>query len=253
MKRTLARGFSCCLVVIAACSSSATIANEPGVGAADGGQPSPSNLRQFESAAEGMSEFASPAIHVSVDWAGCQGMYDQAVVMWQQLKPIVLAAGSDTTTTKSVADIDAALAAYSADVAQKDARAAETDANKITLAVPNLFDLFVYPAPTDTLRLDGTFRQLQIDAEYSDWAGCAKDLADTITVWNRLKPLAQAQAPNRPDVLGSATLIADVDATLLASQGLIAHDGGSPQDSTDLQAQAQKGLDLTDVAEQIFK
>jgi hypothetical protein len=149
--------------------------------------------------------------------------------------------------------IEAALSAYTTDVSTQNQRAAETDANKITLAVPDLFDFFVYPAPTDTLRLDGTFRQLQIGAEYSDWAECQTWLDTTKTVWGRLKPLVQAQVPNGLSVTGAATVVADVEATLHASQLLITDKGATSTDSVDVEAQAQKGLDETDTCEQIFK
>jgi hypothetical protein len=131
-------------------------------------------------------------------------------------------------------------------------RDAETDANRVTRAVPDLFDLFFYEAPTDTLRLDGTFRQLQIDAEYADWTVCQKDLGDTRTVWNRLKPAITTQAPSRPDVIGSGTVVQDVESVLTAVQALVVDDGGLATDTINMEIQAQRGLDLVDVCEQIF-
>lgn len=256
MTRTIVYRIVCGLIFVG-CSSS-TPSSPADSGGGGGGKPaSPSNLRQFESGAEAMSEAPRGSLPAHVpDWVVAQSAYDTAFGLWQQLKPIILAAAANSdasTTATTMMAIDAALASYKADVAQMKQREAETDANIITLTVPALFELFTYPAPTDTLRLDGTFRQLQIDAEYSDWAGCSKDLSDTKTVWNRLKPLVQAQTPSRPDIHGSPTVVADMEATLQASQALIADDGGAPQDVPSLEAQAQKGLDLTDVCEQIFK
>ena len=153
----------------------------------------------------------------------------------------------------TVTAIEAALAAYAMDVARQAQRDAETDANKITLAVPDLFDLFAYPAPTDTLRLDGTFRQLQIGAEYSDGTECRTWFEKTRTVWNTLRPMVQGQAPSRPDITGAATVVADVDSNLRATQALIGTDGGVMGNAVQLEAQAQDGLDQTDTCEQIFK
>jgi hypothetical protein len=212
---------------------------------------SPPNLRQFESGAEAMSEAARGVLPAHVpDWPTAQAAYDADAQLWQQLKAPILAAKANMA---SISAIEAALAAYATDVARQNQRAAETDANKITLAVPDLFDLFIYPAPTDTLRLDGTFRQLQIGAEYSDWAECQTWLDDTKTVWSRLKPLVQAQVPMGLSVAGAVTVVADVDATLQTIQLLIIDKGAKSTDSADLDAQAQKGLDETDTCEQIFK
>jgi hypothetical protein len=235
------------------------LASACGSGSSGGRPPSPPDLRQFESDAEAMSENASPAQTSSTtpaaapDWTVAMGSHDQAAALWQRLQPVIAAAGPDAAAQSAMTTIDAALAAYASDVAAHKAREAATDANRITLAVPALFDLFSYPAPTDTLRLDGTFRQLQIDAQYADWAACSKDLGDTRDVWARLKPLAAMQVPKRPDMPMAATLLDDLDSTLSASQALIADSGAKPDDSVKLQAQAQAGLDLVDVAEQIFK
>jgi hypothetical protein len=251
MKRTFVCALALSIATAAACSPSDSAPASPASDAGSGRQPSPPTLRQFESDAEAMSENALPTRGAPA-WTVCQGTYDQATSLWQTLKPLVLAAGSDAKTTNAVAAIDAALSAYGADIAAQKPRNAATDANEITLAVPDLFDLFDYPAPTDTLRLDGTFRQLQIDAQFSDWAACAKDLADTSALWARFKPLAEAQAPQRPDVTGAPTLITDVETVLAASQGLIGDGGGAASNSPNLVTEAQAGLDLVDVGEQIF-
>jgi hypothetical protein len=197
-----------------------------------------------------MSEAPEGALPAHVpDWVGAQAAHDSTATLWGQVKPLVVAAGAQTAT---ITEIESALAAYEADLTGRSQRGAETDANRITLAVPDLFDLFAYQAPTDTLRLDGAFRQLQIEAEYSDWAKARTDLDATRTVWNRLRPAVVAKAPSRPDIIGSATVAADVESALTGGQALIADDGGLPTDSVNLEIQAQRGLDLVDVCEQIF-
>src|SRR5258708_35151557 len=150
---------------IVACSSS----TPPGPSSSTK-SASPPNLRQFESGAEAMSEAARGVLPAHVpDWPTAQAAYTADAQLWQQLKAPVLAAGASMTT---ISAIEAALAAYATDVAKQDQRAAETDANKITLAVPDLFDFFFYPAPTDTLRLGRTFRGLQVGAEDAGSAAC---------------------------------------------------------------------------------
>jgi hypothetical protein len=213
-------------------------------------QPSPAILRQFESGAEAMSESPRGQLPQHLpDWQGAMDAYTADMGLWTQVKPLVQSAGASTST---INEIESALAAYLTDVNMQKQREAETDANRITLAVPDLFDHFYYAAPTDTLRLDGTFRQTQIDAEYADWAAAQKDLDRTKMVWANLKPKVAAEAPNRPDIAGAATVVADVDGTLNALQLSIGQDGSMPTDVADVETLAQKGLDETDTCEQIF-
>jgi hypothetical protein len=238
-------------LILTACSSS-TPGPATGNDAGGGKIPSPPELRQFESSAEAMSTCPLPdAAHMHAAWDGCQSTHDSAVMLWEGLKPTLKTAG---VPADKITAIDGFLTIYNTDVGAKKTRDAETDANKITSAVPDVFDFFTYNAPTDTLRLDGTFRQMQIDAEYSDWAGAQKDLDDTKAIWTgRLKAVVAAQAPSRKDIMGSQTVVADVDATLVSAQMLIGHDGGTPSDSAQLVQVAQNGLDETDTCEQIFK
>jgi hypothetical protein len=253
-----------CGLVLAACSSSTPAsptdagaggeAAPPEAGAdatGDAGKPpSPAILRSFESGAEAMSESARGGLPAHVaDWQGAQDAYIADSALWQQVKPVVVVAGAKPATIR---EIESALAAFQGDVMGQMQRAAESDANRITLAVPDLFDLFTYAAPTDTLRLDGTFRQLQIDAEFSDFANCQKDLDDTIAVWTRLKPLVAAQAPTRTDVMGAATVVQDVDGNLQLIQTFLTQDAGGATESADVEVQAQTGLDQTDICEQVF-
>jgi hypothetical protein len=207
-------------------------------------------LRQFESGAEAMSESARGALPAHVaDWQGAQDAVAADTALWTQVKPLVVAAGAKMAT---VAEIESALASYQADVTAQKQREAESDGNRITKAVPDLFDLFSYAAPTDTLRLDGTFRQLQIDAEFADWASCEKDLDDTRAVWARLAPLVGPVAAMRPDIAGAVTVVKDVDANLQLIQTFLTQDAGGATEVADLEVQAQTGLDQTDTCEQVF-
>ena len=232
-------------VAVAACSGSSSMSKS-------GAKPdSPPELRQFESGAEAMSESPRGVLPQHVpDWSSAQAAYDADLALWSGLKPTLTAVGASATT---ITEIGNALTAYKVDVTEQNQRAAETDANTITLSVPDLFDLFTYPAPTDTLRLDGTLRQMQIAAEFSDWAEAQDSLDKTKTVWARLEPLVAAQAPKRSDIPGSATVVDDVRANLSTSQTIIVDGGAKQTDSVQLEQQAQAGLDQTDTCEQVFK
>jgi hypothetical protein len=211
-----------------------------------GGISAPPNLRQFESNAEGLSD--SCKIEPSrglPNWTQATGLLEQSREIWIGLRSELAANGAPATELTA---IDDALSAYGEDVTAQTSRKCETDANTITLVVPDLFDLFAYPAPSDTLRLDGTFRQLQIDGEYSDWTAAAVDLPKVTDVWTRLKPLVAAPALRRPDIQGSTTVVADMGAALGGCSDHI-----TAMSSRGLAARAQDGLDLTDVSEQVFK
>ena len=226
-------------VVLAACTS-------PSGSGGDGGAPdaakpfAPATLRSFESAAEGVSDAAKVP-----DFAKAQSVLGEAQTTWNALVPQLQAAGASNAKLQAV---DGLLQRAAADIGARTQRAVETDGNTVSLTVPDFFDLYSYAVPTDVLRGDGVFRQLQIEAEYSDWAMAATDLQAVQQVWARLEPMVAEQAPRRPDIMGAATLAADLDGDVMRCQSALA-----AKDSAALQTAAQDGLDLVDVAEQIFK
>ena len=239
-----------------ACSSGSSSSVDGGGVSPDAGSPgvrvpAPPLLRQFESGAEAMSEAARGLLPAhQARWDVAQSAYAADAALWPQVRPMVAAAGVAMATLEG---IEAALMAYAQDVQDQRQRDAETDANKITNAVPDLFDSYEYNAPTDTLRLDGTFRQLQIEAEFADWSNAQKWLDETVAVWSRLKGVVEPAAPGRADLMGAVTVVKDMEAVLAEAQRLISAATHSADDATALVSQAQRGLDLTDVCEQIFK
>lgn len=218
--------------------------SSPGKGPADmtpaGKPPAPTTLRSVESNAEGISDAAKVA-----DWTKAQGILGEAMATWSMVKPAVTAAGA---TTAQIQKIDDAFAKLTTDINGKAQRAAETDANSITLSVPDLFDYFTFSVPSDVLRGDGVFRQLQIEGEYNDWTMAATDMTAVTQTWMKFKPATMAQAPKRGDIPGSATVVMDLDTAVSNCQAALAsHDAAGTQKA------AQDGLDLVDVVEQIFK
>lgn len=231
-------------VTTLACSSATptTPATDAGVADVqqDSGNLAPTNLRSFESNAEGVSD----ACKVS-DFPKAQAILDQAKSNWAIIKPLALGAGTPQTVLDK---IDATLATITTDVSSTKKRACETDANVLTLVIPDIFDHFTYAVPSDALRGDGVFRQLQIDSEYSDFTTADADLAATNAVWARLRPLTVTQAPKRTDIPGSTTVVADTDATLAQLKTAIAN-----KDVATLATASQAGLDEIDTIETIFK
>ena len=210
-------------------------------GAETGGKPAaPTNLRALESNAEGISDACKVA-----DYAKAQGVLGEANTNWNTIKPLVGTAGASAAL---IAKIDAQLAKMAADITGKLQRDCESDANAATLTIPDLFDLYTFAVPSDALRGDGVFRQLQIDSEYKDFAAAAPDLASTKTVWARLRPLAVVQAGKRTDVPGTATVVADMDTAIQKCEVAI-----TATDQAGLGTEAQNGLDYIDTVETMFK
>lgn len=215
--------------------------NNPPPDLAPAGKPAaPTTLRSVESNAEGISDAAKVA-----DWTKAQGILTEAQSTWAMLKDPVKAAGG---TAASLQVIDDLFGKLTTDVAQRSQRAAETDANGISLAIPDLFDLFTYAVPSDVLRGDGVFRQLQIEGEYSDWAKAATDMDAVQQTWTKFRPATVTTAPNRGDIPGSATVVTDLDNTIKNCRAALAN-----RDATATQKAAQDGLDFVDVVEQVFK
>ena len=114
----------------------------------------------------------------------------------------------------------------------------------ISRAVPDLYDDYTFKVPSDALRLDAYVRLLQIDGGYGDWSAAANDAAQVSLVWSRFRPFAAAQAPQRPDILGSQTAVTDLDANVAAlGQAVAARDGAT------LGTKAADGLNLIDTLE----
>jgi hypothetical protein len=210
-----------------------------GCGGSSGKPQAPDTLRSFESNSEGLSE--APGLP---DWAKAATILNDAHTAWSTLKATVVAQGAPAAT---VSGIDAALAAADSDVPAMKARETESDGNSISRLVPDLFDLYTFATPSDALRLDAHIRRLQIDASFADWTACAADMGPIQSDWTRLKPVLMPQAAKRADIMGSQTVVSDLDTNVSTMQTMIgAHDAAG------LATQTKTGLDLVDVAEHVF-
>jgi hypothetical protein len=221
-------------------SSSRGAPEDAGGDDAGGKTVAPTTLRAFESNAEGIGDACKAS-----DFVKAQGVLGEANTNWPALKPQAQQARASADLVKRVDD---GLAKIGADIAARLQRECEADANALTLAVPDLFDLFAFPVPSDALRGDGVFRALEIDGEYADFTLAAADLESTKTVWARLEPVTAAQAPKRPDIPGTETVVVDMGMAIQGCAGAIA-----AKDAAALQTHAQNGLDLIDTVETIFK
>lgn len=226
------------VVSVVACSSATTGGND--ASSHDSATLAPTTLRSFESNAEGIGDACKIA-----DYVKAQAIVGEAKTNWNVLEPLASSAGVPIGVTQKIA---ATLDLVASDISATKQRACETDANVITLTVPDIFDHFVYAVPSDGLRGDGVFRQLQIDAEYAAFETADADLAAAEAVWNRLGPLVSAQAPKHADIPGAATVVADTDTTMMQLRAAI-----DAKSATDLATASQAGLDEIDTMESIFK
>ena len=201
----------------------------------------PTHLQAMERNAEGLSEKA--AID---DWPTAQAILDQAKAHWVIAGPDAKAKGGKQATLDA---IGGALASLTTDVSNKASRATQTRANSISMNVPDLFELYTDPIPSDALRLDSAFRQLQIDVTFDDYAAGKADVAKLKEIWLRLRPLAVPAAARRTEaeITGSSTVIRDVDACTAAADAAV-----NSASKADGLSQAQRGLDLVDVVEHLF-
>lgn len=229
-------------LLLTGCGSGSSNSAPPSdAGGTDSGKSAPpSELLSFESNGEGMCE--AP---VTPDWKTASDILTQANGTWAKLKVKLAADGADA---KTIASIDKLLTTYGTDVSMKLVREAETDANTINGLVPDFFELYDQPVPSDTFRLDAAFRFLEIQGEHSDYTTGATALAKTKAVWGKLKPLVASKAATRADIPDAATVVADVDAALAQAETAL-----SAKNDADIKTAAHRGLDLVDVVEQTFK
>ena len=197
----------------------------------------PAPLAAFEAEAEQMNDSADIS-----DWAELATALREAEMSWATLKPRLRADGASAETVEA---IDAALMRTAADAARRATRAAKYDTNALTLTTPSLFELYVERLPADVMRLSAGFRQLQIDAEYGDWASAAQHLATLHTVWNRIRARVVAQSRARH---ASVAIAPAVDSTLEKYGAALRLRHAVPA-----QTEAQNGRDFVEEIEQRFE
>lgn len=203
-------------------------------------RPAPTDLSSFESNAEGIGVAA-----MAKDFTKAKAILDSANGTWATLRAVLV---KDGAKGDALARVDDALAKLKVDLAAPLAKDAEYHANQISLIVPDFFDLYTFAVPSEALRLDAWFRELQIDGEYADLTKGASSLAAAKASWAKLKPTTAPKAAPRSDLPGATTVVADLDKVLADLDAAFA-----AKTAPTVVTLAQTGLDLVDVVEAVFK
>ena len=262
MKRQVVCSLAAALVAfgILSCSSSSTTtpdasAVDTGVGqtagdgaAADGAPPAagevPADLRDVERDGEGLviTTFGEATGKRNPEWTRATGVLFLLKQVWARSKAANpgLPAAQVKMLDEAVVDLDAGIGAM-------DQKKAVFAANKVGLAVPELFDYFHSEAPMGVVRMDAVYRQLGIDAHFGDFAGVGMDIASLKSDWMAIKGKVEQRTPTCHRVGGTATVVGDVDMSLAMLDGLL-----TAKDAQAIEQVSDEGALQIDTLELLF-
>jgi hypothetical protein len=112
-------------------------------------------------------------------------------------------------------------------------------ANKTSLYLLDIMDIYHPPIPTDVGRLDVFERQVMIDVSLGNFIGAERNFRQLVAIWQRLKPEVAAR--------GGRTVARNFEVHLSVQEQAIRNK--NRQTAID---QAQKGLDVVDDIEKVY-
>ncbi|MDB4993557.1 MAG: leucine aminopeptidase-related protein [Myxococcaceae bacterium] len=183
----------------AACSSSSATTAAPGV--------VPADLRDVERDCEGL---VSTSFGVypdrKPDWTRATSVLALLKQVWGRGKK-----ANPGMPAAQVKMVDDAIASLDSAIAARDQKGAAYAANKIGLAVPELFDFFHPDAPAGVVRMDAMFRQVGLDGHFNDLAAVKTDLAALKKDWAETKDAVSKRAPTCHRVGGTGQVAAEIE------------------------------------------
>ena len=129
----------------------------------------------------------------------------------------------------------------------KDQQRAVYAANAVGLACPELFDFFRSDAPAGILRMDAVFRQVGMDGHYKSFADAKRDIDALRADWASTKDAVAQRVPTCHRVGGTATVAADIEASLANLDKAIA-----ANDAATLEQESDNGALEVDTLERLF-
>ena len=170
----------------------------------------PPDLRDVERAGEGMvsTTFGEYPARIP-DWTRAAGVQAVLVQVWDRSK-----AATPDLPSASVTAVDDAVAALAVAIPAQNQQDAAFAANKVGLAVPELFDFFHPDAPKAIVRMDAVYRQVGLDAHFGDPTGVTADVTSLQSDWDGARAAIEARVPTCHRVAGTATIAGDIDASL---------------------------------------
>lgn len=203
----------------------------------------PADFRDVERDAEGVSYSAfGPIPDRTADFKRAKGTFSLLKTVWgrgtaactQLPEPVVTA-------------IDAAIGRLDLALAAADQKATSYAANDIHLQMAPLFAYFNPSAPPEIVEMDALFLRLGVDAWFGDWSAFDKNVATIEADWAKVKGQAEAKVPTCHRVAGTASLVGDLDATLVSLKAQ-----AQAQDKAGAQVSSEDGLLEVDILELLF-
>lgn len=196
-------------------------------------------IEVLESSAEDCGEAVR-----SGKWDHAAAKLERATSTWKELRRRLSGSSSPETLTR----VDASLGALGRDITAHASREAQVDANAIGFLVADLLAPTEPKIPPDVQRLDASFRQMQIDADFGDWVASEADARAASALWQRLVARVTDAAAKRADLPVAKTIVVDVDAALRSFTT-----AEQATDAKGAEAAAAKGLELVDSIETLFE
>ncbi len=227
----------------AACSSANPTAAPGGDGGASSPGTVPADLRDVERDGEGLvtTTFGSYPDY-KPDFVRASSVLGLLKQVWNRGK-----AANPGLPTAQVNMVDNAIVNLDAGIAAKDQKKAALAANEVGLACPELFDYFHPEAPQGVLRMDAVFRQVGLDAKFSDIAAITKDVAGLRSDWNAAKGAVGTRVPTCHRVGGTATVGGDIEMSLANMEAAIAK-----KDIPTIEQESENGALEIDTLELLF-
>ena len=205
----------------------------------------PADLRDVERDGEGLvtTTFGSYPDH-KPEWTRAGSVLGLLKQVWTRAK-----AANPGLPAAQVAMVDKAIVDLDAGIAAKDQKKAALAANVVGLACPELFDFFHPDAPQGILRMDAVFRQVGLDAKFSDAATVKKSVATLRADFAATKDAVGARVPTCHRVGGTATVSGDIETSLANMEAALAK---SPPNMMVVEQESDNGAIEIDTLELLF-
>jgi hypothetical protein len=205
----------------------------------------PADLRDVERDGEGLVTTTLGSFpDYKPEWARASSVLGLLKQVWSRAKT-----ANPGLPAAQVTMVDTAISQLDAGIAAKDQQKAAQAANQVGLACPELFDYFHPDAPQGVLRMDAVFRQVGLDAKFSDPAAVKKDVDSLKADFSATKAAIDVRVPTCHRVGGTATVAADIQTTLANMDAALAK---SPVDIVAIEQESENGALEIDTLELLF-
>jgi hypothetical protein len=210
-------------ILLTACGAQTASTPNPGM--------VPNSLQTIEAAAEDIIDFAP-----SGNWDKIGKDVTDIETAWTSYES---QAQKDGASQEIQDRMTSAIAELKKAAESKDPSTTMQGSNDVSAAVVELFALYNPKIPADIGRLDVLERQVILDVARQDYAAAEQSLANTKSVWEKVKPSALEH--------NGKEVAADFEASLTAQESAL-----NAKDDKTLTKEARDGLELVDALEQLY-